>query len=82
MDTLIANIKHWQTTAIGILVIAGALLQSPGVQTLASLNPKIAHIVGVAVSVVAGLTSIVGVGETTATPSQPPANTATFPSTK
>lgn len=62
MDKIIANIKHWQTTAIGILVAASAVLQSPGIQAFVSLSPKIANVASIAGTVVATGLLVLGAG--------------------
>lgn len=62
MEKLIANLKHWQTTAIGILVTASAILQNGGVQQLAQVSPKVAGYLSIAGTAVATALLILGAG--------------------
>jgi len=61
-SSILNNIKHWQTTALGIAMGASAFLSSDMVKSLSTSNATIAHYVGTAIAVVAGAVSILGVG--------------------
>lgn len=62
---ILANIKHIRSTAIGALVVASAIIQSPAVQSLAQLSPKIANGISIAGGVTAGGLLILGCGDKT-----------------
>ncbi len=65
MNKLLQNLKHFPSTAVGLLLGAEGLLQSDTVTAAAGANPKLAHYVGTALGIIGALSYIFGVGKKT-----------------
>lgn len=62
MNRFLENLKHLPTTIVGAASIAALLVQDPTIQSLASLNPKVATVLSTVGGVSAGLMLIFGAG--------------------
>lgn len=67
---MLNNLKHWPTTLIGLLAFLATLPQLDWVQSLMSLNPKIATWVTGVAAIAAGLVLILGVGKANTQPKE------------
>lgn len=60
MNQILKNISNWKTSFAGVLVLIGTLLHSADVQTLVSIDPRVAKYVTVLTSIVGGLMLLLG----------------------